>query len=253
MKIIAYTALLYGSEYLAYAIRSVIDDIDEYHVLYTAQGSHGHRTPYRCPDNREDLRMIAYQAAGEKLRWHEGVWAQEGQHRDAIHEIVPGADVILVLDSDEVWGEGLAAFILLLIQMPTMPEKRFRLPIVHYWRSFRRCIIHDPAFPIRVICPKRPESTRTITAPENPNVQQPINHFGYAIRPELMHYKWQVHGHKNEMRRDCNWYVDKFLVNAQRDCHPVGSEYWNPETVNPLDWMPAFMQEHPYFHKDVIE
>jgi hypothetical protein len=33
------------------------------------------------------------------------------------------------------------------------------------------------------------------------------------------------------------------------DLHPVGSEYWNTETVD----IPEFMQDHPYAKLSVIE
>src|SRR5574342_223323 len=108
MKTDAYTALLYGSDYLAYAIRSVIDYVDEYHVIYDASGSgsHGSKTDRTCPDSRETLYALADGAAGHKLRWHDGTWPYEGAQRDAIHEYAPDADVILVLDADEVWPYG---------------------------------------------------------------------------------------------------------------------------------------------------
>ena len=80
-----------------------------------------------------------------------------------------------------------------------------------------------------------------------------INHMGYAIRPEMVQYKMLTHGHKNQFRQDVDWYKDVFLANRQTDCHIVGSEYWNPEQVEPLDYMPEFMVEHPYWGKDVIE
>ena len=94
MKVIGYTALHYGRDYLGYAIRSVIDAVEEYHVLYTSQGSHGHRSQAHCPDTRLELFEIAEAAAGAKLRWHEGSWLWEGQQRDAIFEYAPDADVL---------------------------------------------------------------------------------------------------------------------------------------------------------------
>jgi len=245
MKTIAYTALHYGKDYLGYAIRSIIDHVDEYHVLYTSKGSHGHRTNLVCPDSREELKAIARAAAGDKLTWHEGVWTQEGQHRDAIHELVPDADVVLVLDADEIWEKGLAEHVVL--GSPFGKSRTYRIPIIHYWRSFRRCVLHDPAYPIRVILPKIENGEATI------DTYQRINHMGYAIRPAMMYYKWQLHGHKNEMRDFDTWFDEVYLKNRQVDCHPIGSEWWNPEQVEPLDYMPEWMQEHPYWGKDVIE
>ena len=76
---------------------------------------------------------------------------------------------------------------------------------------------------------------------------------GYAIPSWLMEYKFAIHGHKSQWRRDIDWASERWAVNAQGDCHPIGSEYWNPETINPTDYLPAFMQEHPYWNMEVIE
>lgn len=250
MKVIAYTALLYGKEYLYWAIRSVIDHVDEHHVLYSPVGSHGSRTDRPCPDTRAELVSEATRAAGDKLRWHDGYWDYEGQQRDSIYQYAPDADVILVVDADEVWGDGLAQFIIAASQ--SEPRRNWRIPMIHYWRSLHHAIVHDPAFPTRMIvkrwgdgdCSLNPWNTRT----DKPSV---INHLGYAQRPEIVEYKQYTHGHRGEWRQD-DWFNTVFMTNAQANCHPVGSEYWNPEPVDPADYMPAFMREHPYWDLPVI-
>lgn len=257
MKVIGYTALHYGSDYLGWAIRSIIDHIDEYHVLYAARGSHGSRTFQPCPDTREDLYAIASRAAGNKLRWWDGDWTQEGQQRDSIFGYAPDADVILTLDADEIWPEALVyCAIDQWSEAKLIQCRSWRMPIIHYWRSFYRAILHDPAYPERVIYPHvgnawdREHGVCYINPP--PTGREFINHMGYAQRSEIVDYKQLTHGHKGEWRRDINWFQDRFMANAQQDCHPVGSEYWNPEQVKPLDYMPAFMVEHPYYKLDVI-
>lgn len=251
MKIIAYTALLYGTDYLGWAIRSVIDSVDEYHVIYdmTGHGSHGHVTDRICPDTREQLFAIAQTAAGDKLRWHDGAFAHEGYQRDAIHQYAPDADVILVLDADEIWNiPYLPRMLSSFISNPDYQMKRsIRVPIIHYWRSFYRAVLRDPAYPTRIIIPSLPEGEQTLNLVE----VKPINHMGYAQRSELVEFKQHTHGHKGEWRQD-DWFNTVFMANAQTNCHPVGSEYWNPEQVDPMDYMPAFMKDHPYFNMEVI-
>jgi hypothetical protein len=248
MKVVSYTALHYGLDYLEYAIRSVIDHVDEHHVIYTPIGSHGHRTDRACPDSRDDLYAAALRGAGDKLRWHEGTWPYEGAQRESIHQYAPDADVILVVDADEVWQEKLVKRIIEHSGsvVYTMPKRAIRLPMIHYWRSFQKAILHDPAYPVRVIYPRIKDGEDCWTG------WGLINHLGYAIRSELCEYKQHTHGHKMEWRRDVDWFNDKFLANAQADTHPVGSEYWNPETVNPWDYLPEFMRSHPYADMDVI-
>lgn len=251
MKTIAYSALHYGREYLGYAIKSVIDYVDEYWVLYSAIGSHGFLTNTPCPDTREELYWIAQQVAGNKLHWVDGTWAHEGLQRDSITKHCPDADVIIVLDADEVWPSTMIqqAIMRASLQM----RSKMRAPMVHFWRSFYRAVLHDPAYPIRVICPKaldKPEGTLDDTYTEK---QLFVAHMGYAQRPAIVEYKLLTHGHRNELRTDIDWFKERYMANAQEDCHPVGSEYWNPVSVNPWDYMPAFMENHPYSQMEVIE
>lgn len=245
MMRIAYTALHYGSPYLAAAIRSVIDIVDKYYVLYVAQGSHGTRNTMRLPesDTRIALQKIAHEAAGNKLLWVDGDWQHEGQQRDAIHEICPEADAILVLDYDEIWADGLAYDVINNYALPSDRQK-FRVPMVHFWRSFRRCVLHDPAYPIRIIT-KDGEGEATASG------ERKIAHMGYAIPDWLLRYKMSIHGHKGELRQD-GWYANRWMANEQRDCHPVGSEFWNPEPVNPFNYLPHWMMNHPLYQYEVI-
>jgi hypothetical protein len=256
VNVIAYSCLHYGKDYLASAIRSVIDHVDEYHVLYSATGSHGHHTTTPCPETRDELYAIADSAAGGKLRWHDGTWAHEGYQRDSIHVYAPDADVILVVDADEIWSDGLALTAIgqysegLLIGC-----QRWRLPMIHYWRSFYRAVLHDPAYPERVIFPKASNEWghASYINPSPDGKRRAIQHMGYAQRSEIIRYKLETHGHRGEFRRDVDWFNDVFMANRQHDCHVVGSEYWNPETVNPFEYgMPSFMIGHPYANMDVI-
>lgn len=251
MKVISYTALHYGSDYLYHAIRSVIDHVDEHYVLYSPVGSHGTRTALPCPDTRQQLYDLAVMAAGDKLRWVDGEWPDEGKQRETIHLVAPDADVILVVDADEIWPEEL-------VKWATDRDypcgqilaAKFRIPIIHYWRSFYRAILHDPAFPVRILMPQwyGKLTEEPYTAAELP----PINHMGYAQRPAITHYKQYTHGHIGQWRFKDDWFNAIFMTNRQFDCHPVGSQYWNPETVNPWDYMPDFMRQHPYANLDVI-
>lgn len=252
MKIIAYTALRYGKDYLNAAIQSVIDLADEYHVLYAEKPSHGHWSGLPCPETESELHEIAWDAAGSKLRWHTGEWVYEHQQRNAIYTKAYDADVIVTVDSDEIYSPRLIETISQFIHAHgTIPPCKYvRVPFIHYWRSFHQCILHDPAFPARVIFPKAQNDVQLGWTPEATGV---VNHMGYAIRPYLMDYKWQIHGHKDELRHDVDWFNDVYMANRKFDCHPVGSEWWNPEPIDPLEFMPLWMIHHPFYDLDVIE
>lgn len=247
MKTVAYCALHYGKSYLAASIRSIIDSVDEYHVLYTERPSHGSSTDRPCPDNATELYQIALDSAGVKLRWHTGQWQQENDQRNSILMFAGHADAIFIIDSDEIYPDMLVHE--LLVQTSAWHRRYIRVPFVHFYRNFQHCIIRDPAYPIRLIYPQV-MGNETATA-----ITRPIVHMGYCQPAETIRYKLGIHGHRLELRCGADEYVDKIYLDEKRwtDLHPIGSEYWNAEVVNPLDYMPSWMQEHPFYGKEVIE
>jgi len=257
MKIIAYMALHYGTDYIEAAIRSTIESVDEFHVLYAAQPSHGSRSGLVCPDSENDLHALAWQVAGTKLRWHTGGWLQENEQRNSILQYAPDADVILIVDSDEIFSPQLVDKVLDYSGSVTNsipPFRYLRLPFVHYYRNFRSCIVHDPAFPVRVIFPRI--DARYGESSWNPvYANGVVNHMGYCQRAEIIRYKLGIHGHTGQFRCTPDEYVDNIYLDHNRwtDLHPIGSEYWNTEAVNPLDRMPAWMEKHPYFSREWVE
>lgn len=244
-KVISLTVLLYGKDFLGYALQSVLPAVDEAWILYTSTGSQSHRETAPCPETRDELLAIARAAAGDKLRWFDGAgYRNEGEHREMINRLVPDADVILVVDSDEIYADGLAQDAIDFALMAGV--RRVRLPFTHLWRSFHRGFDHDPAYPDRVICP--PFEPGETTMPTDKRVW----HYGYAQNSQIVGWKWDnVHGHKNELRRDVNWYQDVFLANRQYDCHPVGSDAWNCEDID-LSHLPSVLETHPYRDLEVI-
>ena len=247
-KIVCSITLHYGSDYLHHAIRSIIDDVDSVIVLYSPVGSHGHRTDVPCPDTKEELYAIASHAAGDKLRWFDGSWTHEGQQRDSIYEIAPDADCIVVLDSDEIMPPG---FIRSAIEATKdLGVRDIRLPFVHFYRSMKQAILHDPAYPVRLIYPRNAHGAETFTPDQSlPILERSVLHYGYAQRSEIVWYKMQIHGHKAELRRDCDWFYDIFMnLLRTTDLHPVGSDAWQWEHVD----IPTFMQDHPYANLEII-
>ena len=248
-KIVGYCALLYGKCYLDAAIRSVIDGVDEFWILHTEVGSHGHRTAAPSPDTRDELHDIAHAAAGRKLKWVTSQWTHEGEQRDRIFSLCPDASIVIPVDYDEIWQPHLLNFAInTALENPTV--RRWRIPFRHYYRSFYRCILHDPAYPHRLYnVSGDPAEERTL------DTTMAVNHMGYAIPPALMRFKWEVHGHRGELRRDVDYFTDVYEANRQTDCHPCGSIYWNAEPVDPFArpfFMPDYMREHPYAGMEVI-
>lgn len=242
-KVAAYTALHYGREYLADAIRSIISDVDEYHVLYSPVGSHSVRTDAPCPETRDELFKIAHTEAGDKLRWTDGDWRFEGQQRDSIYRATD-ADVIVTLDADEVWCPGLLRAVLKYGEHATVSD--LTIPMWHYWRSLKRVVKDDPAFPVRVRFLPLQKGVATYQIPAWCPDSFRIHHMGYAQSTQIVEYKQKVHGHISEWRAD--WFETKWKPNAQVDVHPVMFNRWNPE---PCD-VPEFLRGHPYANLEVV-
>lgn len=239
-KIAAYTALRYGKPYLADAIRSVIDAVDEYVVLYARVPSHGTNSMALCPDTEEELMHIASRAAGNKLTWVSGYWQRENEQRDSATQFTD-ADLLLVLDSDELWrSDQLEA---LIRSTADGKDRYYRARGIHYWRSFHRAVLHDPASPIRAANLRNPDGTQMLDVW--------FNHMGYSQPASYIWYKMQIHGHRADWRAE--WYTERFLANAQQDCHPCGSEWWNIEPIDPWAYLPAYMRQHPFANMEVIE
>ena len=247
MKTVGFMALHYGLDYLSPAIESIIDLVDVLHIAYSPVGSHGALAPIVCPEDSLALQALAYRSAGNKLRWHDGIWENEGRQRNMIYEYEPEADIVVVVDSDEVWAGQLLREIL--ARVPDMSYRYIRIPMVHFWRSFRRAIIDDFSFPIRIIQPKKTQSPDTGSIPREWGV---ISHFGYAITPLLMRYKWLIHGHRADYRR--GWYEDIYMdKNRVDDLHPTNVDFWTYSVVDPLDYMPKWMVNHKWYSREWIE
>lgn len=240
-KVIAYVALHYGAPYLDSAIQSVIDAVDELWILYTPIGSHGYRARALCPDTREDLLGIAIQAAGSKLHWREGVWHGEGYQRDSIYSYAPDADIVITLDSDEIWKPDQLET---LIRRAAVGDARHYLAYeMPFWRSFSRAIPDRLCAPVRAVNTRVPLGTEVAEAS--------FAHFGYCQPTRYIEYKMLLHGHRADWRQE--WFVEKWLTNAQEDVHPTNRNFWHARPVNPLDYLPAWMQSHPFYSYEVVE
>jgi hypothetical protein len=245
-RVNAYITLHYGLEYLAWVIRSLYPFVERICIVYAPQPSHGQHTRLKCPDSAHDLWRAALAADLDgKVEWTEGEWRNEGMHRDAALAIASvDADIVVVADADEVWHpEGLEQAIR---QAVELGQARYRVPMVHLWRSFRWAC-SDAMMPIRVFnLAGRGENAM-------PGIL-PIAHFGYAQNPETVRYKESIHGHKNEWRN--GWFERKFLAwqpgNGVEDVHPTCENIWTPSRYNPAS-LPAIMRAHPYYGKELIE
>lgn len=247
MTTVAFTVLHYGTDWLPYSVASVAPCVDRWVFAYSPTPSHGHGTDLPCPDSEDDLRNAVQSAIGQTpFDWYRGSWPHEGAQRDLIYQVAPESDVILVVDADEVWHAGAVP---LVVQAALASGAQYnRLPFVHFWRSLNYVCL-DAALPTRVIVPRAPNDQGHEAYL---NDVPPVLHFGYAIRNELMFYKWQIHGHKAEMspERWATWWPRYRDWSVERgpffDLHPVNKDYWR--AVRYEGALPDVLTEHP-FHK----
>jgi hypothetical protein len=245
MKVHSLTILHYGKDYLSYALKSVYHSVEQCHIFYTPTPSHGHQTNVPPIETRAELMQAAYQYDPEdKIKWYDLIGiTHEGPQRDIALKTVEaaGADRVLVIDYDEVWPNTLDVA---KINFP--PVRNHLINMIHFWRSFNWCC-KDNGWPVRIIDLCHDEGTHYMSK----DLIQ-VFHFGYAVTGRVMRYKWEIHGHKNELRP--NWFQDKWhRWPPVDDCHPTNeANFWMPQTFDKLK-LPDFMQNHPFWGMDKIE
>lgn len=248
----AYYALHYGQEYLAYSIRSIQDAVDVIYFFYTEKPSYGFKSRIACPDTREQLKAEVARFITKPHHWIEGSWSREWTHRD--HALAraqqDGAEVVLVVDADEVWAPG-AAEQALAHAYEQNRSRRWMANFTNFWKSFD-WIVLDHFTPIRVVDLRHDNNTPDAILPAE---IEPVLHFGYAQREELMGYKWTCHGHQKELRtgwreKFCRWTPEMI------DLHPCVTNLWDRAHATPPETR-ALVQEilgdHPYAGVDVIK
>jgi hypothetical protein len=247
---VAYYALHYGKEYLAWSIRSIQDSVEAIYIFYSATPSYGYSQGAPCPDTREELVAEANRFATKPIIWVDGAWANEGQHRDAALQRLQadGYGLVLVVDADEMWSPG-AATRALDVATGADSTRRWMMRFTNFWKSFR-WVIRDHFTPIRVVDLRHGLSPHDAMLDGIPGVL----HFGYAQREELMRYKWTCHGHQAELR--AGW-MEKFFgwKEGDVDLHPCVNNLWAeayPTAEEDLTRVEEVLRDHPYFGVDVI-
>lgn len=243
-KVIAVSRVHYGLDYGDSVIRSTEPIAEKHVILYTPTPTFGHDPGMPCPDSREALYEQAKIAGGERLHW-----LDIDPSVNTVIDLYPDADLILELDYDEILHQNLAADIVARYEAGELTERRYRLPMIHHWRSFRYACT-DGQWPTRLYLPK--VSPVGSDPAWYPNTGFYIHHFGYARADKDMLYKLACSLHKNEFR--VNWWDEIYCRFPTRlhDLHPVSLNFWQAEKHEDA-LLPAVLINHPYRHLDIIE
>lgn len=245
-KVLGYVPLMYGAEYLEACIRSMLPWVDKLIVVYVDRGSQGHSTSHQCPEARDQLYNIAQACNEGKMEWHDcGTFQNESAHRRYIEQFAEGYDLIFTLDADEICEPA---------DMPAAIDTAFRSDkrhigingFINFWRSFDFVCL-DGFRPFRFV------NLRNRDGQETEACKLRIYHFSTCQNIDIVRFKWNVSGHKNELKP--GWidhiYLKWMPENQFGDLHPVSYNLWN--TV-PFDktTLPDVLKSHPNYNKAIV-
>lgn len=252
MKVHSLTILHYGADYLATSLRAVNPVVERSFIIYTPHPSHGHATDTPPIETRGELMASIPADEWNKITWVDvdQFW-HEGRHRDyALSVASEGADLVLTLDYDEIWPAKTLVNVLNHVWRENK-ARQWLINFSHLWRSFDY-IIRDDAWPVRIFDLRHSDGLAYVSRELGP-----IYHLGYAVTDEVMRYKWECHGHKDELRLD--WFETKWQVwPPVEDCHPTngrkadGMGWWNPEPFDKNE-LPDILKSHSFWGVDRIE
>lgn len=250
IKTLCYIPILYGKDYIKYAIGSVYDSVDEILILYTNKPCHGSGTNLICPDTREEIwEIVSDFDAENKIRWIDGNWNAENEQRNEAHHYARanGFNVLVCVDADEIWIKEDLDYLIEL----TYERKASKCLVWmrHLWRSFN-FICDDPMRQERLWYIGT-DTNDLIYAPQPSNQMW---HFGYARGLKEVEYKISIHGHSAEwLQPKQKWFENKYKPFPPVDnTHPVCEATWFPQPFDKM-LLPEFMHLHPYFNLEVIE
>lgn len=242
MKVMAYYPIHYGIEYIEASIKSIENQVEKILILYSEKPSYGHGTNIDCPESENEIKDVVM-SASPKVVWKKIEAYNEGNHRGIAFQESSDYDIMLTLDSDEVWNtESLEKCI-----KESYDGEAWRRNVtgfIHFWKSFN-WVCRDGFQPARIFNLKR-----------NNNLEVPIDgtiyHFGYAQSKRIMDYKFEIHGHKNEIKEGWLENVYRKWNPEMKNLHPTG-DAWGQAIPFDKNTLPGFLKEHPNFNKEIIE
>lgn len=246
IKVLGYMCVHYAGDYLKESLLSVKDHVDKMVISYSKYGSQGHRTDKPCPDSEKYIFETCFQVLGDKMVWdRKDSYGTESEHRNVKYKYTDGFDLVLTVDSDEVYksDELPASF-----EFAYFGKERYYGidGYINFWRSFNHAC-YDGFRPIRLENLHRKNNT------QNLGLKQTIYHFSTCQPEPIMRYKYLVFGHASELKP--NWLDDIYYKwtpdNDISDLHCVSYNLWNaiPFDKNTL---PESLKMHQNFNKDLV-
>lgn len=242
MQVIGYIPLMYGAEYLEACIKSMENHVDKIIIIYTEKPSQGHATNIQCPESEEELKSIALNASA-KCEWHKSEFGSESEHRNYILDFTRGYDLVFTLDADEVVNQEDIPNALKLAYESDKRHIGFA-GFINFWRSFNYAC-YDGFVPYRIVNLRNHSGTGQVDCR--------VYHFSTAQKIETVRFKWNVSGHKDELRKGWidNIYLGWTPENNLQDLHPVALGLWNAVPFD-KNQLPDILKSHPNYNKKYI-
>jgi hypothetical protein len=242
IKVLGFMTCHYGGAFLREALESVVDHVDKFVVAYSVQPSQGHGTHMKCPDSEGYIFDICQDVLKDKFIWDRAErYGAEHEHRAVRYKYADGYDLILTVDSDEVYASE---------QLPASFEYAMNGEAqlygidgyINFWKSFER-VCYDGYRPIRL------EQVRNKSGVQDLNLKQTIYHFSTCQPKAIMDYKFLAFGHAHEVRKD--WLQDVYYgwTDETRWLHCVSEQIW--EKAEPFDktTLPEILKKHWLYGK----
>ena len=246
IKVLGFMSIHYAGDYLKEALLSVVDYVDQMVIAYSRMPSQGHGTDLQCPDSEEYIYQICKEVLGDKLIWDTADrYGSESEHRNVKYKYSGGYDLVLTVDSDEVYKSD---------ELPSSfeyaywgIEKYYGIDgFINFWRSFDYAC-YDGFRPIRLENLQRKNNT------QNLGLKQTIYHFSTCQPEAIMRYKYLVFGHAHEVKK--NWLDEVFYKwtpnNQIQDLHCVSYNLWNAVQFD-KNSLPDSLKMHKNFNKELV-
>jgi hypothetical protein len=244
MRVLGFMSLHYGGDFFKESLLSIRDHVEKMHIAYSKHPSHGFGSTLSNPDKEEDLRAIAEEVLGGKLIWetYEN-FHTEAEHREMRYNHSAAYSLILTIDPDEIFKQ---STIQPALDFAYYGNRRwFGISgYKHFWKT-TDWYFEDHDNPIRI------ENLTKEPSSEIGVLPMTVYHMSLCQREEIIRYKFDVFGHKNEIKP--NYIEEKFLawtpdnINQVTHLHPTRDDIWIQPTRNnqPIEELKNYKQYTP--------
>lgn len=237
MKILGFIGCHYAGNYAREALQSIAPFCDKVYICHSVLPSHGFSTNLECPETAYEINKMATEVLGDKLIFESwSIFDNEQSHRFMRYRYAKGMDYILTIDLDEVF-----------LGIPNALRFAENHPSQYYGTRHYKHFIKDLKWYFEDgYAPIRLESLKCKDGNENDELPLTVLHLSLCQSPDLISYKIETFGHKNEIHPDfyekwLNWSEDK--IDEITDLHPTLPALWHKPSLFEGE-LPELLKNH---------